>query len=340
MARKIPASVNSGGIFPILLLLLLLRPKSESVTESFGHIERLEERIALTVAESEPNDVLLSEPLGSSVVSHPLLAEYDGRTYLRTNQSLNLADARTLATELGGQLVDINGATIGRWFDSSTSNSTRRAAVIEIVTPGTAADGDGLNDANDPSPTDAFNGFDLREAGVDGLFDTADDQVQLLSVGRDGLDLNFSVLDGPLLPGSYRLDGHTDLDRCGREPAGRECGWHRWRRFRANLLGRCWRRIYAGRLGQPWLRYSSRANTCRGWRRHGAMADRVVRTRVNRSQHRRRLLQVQRLSGWEAISSGVSTVLTLTSTTPILKPMRLSTPSRRYFSSSGEYPNV
>ncbi|MCD0460362.1 pre-peptidase C-terminal domain-containing protein, partial [Roseiconus lacunae] len=39
----------------------------------------------------------------------------------------------------------------------------------------------------------------------DGMFDTADDQVMLLSVGRSGLDFNFEVLDGPLLPGDYRL---------------------------------------------------------------------------------------------------------------------------------------
>ena len=205
----------------------------------------------------------LSESLDPTTVNHPWLASHNGRTYLLTQQTLTLAEARTLAGELGGHVVDINdeseqefltrtfafddywiglsdeitegthvwdsgeplaftnwavnepgnqdgvyldggsGSTIGQWRDSSPT-STRRA-VIEILNVDTDTDGDGLTNANDPFSSDVLNGFDLREAGADGVFSTADDEARLLSVGLNGLELSFNVLDGPLVPGEYQL---------------------------------------------------------------------------------------------------------------------------------------
>ncbi len=97
-----------------------------------------------------------------------------------------------------------NDANGGKWFDRSETSPLQ--AVIEIVTPTSDTDNDGLTASFDPFPSDAFNGFDLRAAGVDGQFDTADDQVYLLEVTRTSSRvLDFLVQDGPLGPGSYRF---------------------------------------------------------------------------------------------------------------------------------------
>ncbi len=56
--------------------------------------------------------------------------------------------------------------------------------------------------------------FDLRAAGPDGLFETADDAVYGLSYSRSNQTLNFTITDGPLADGNYRLtvaDSLTDL---------------------------------------------------------------------------------------------------------------------------------
>ncbi len=88
--------------------------------------------------------------------------------------------------------------------------------VIEVA--GSDTDGDGLLDSIDPYPADPLNAFDLRAAGADGNFFTADDQVyHLASSGYDGgLSAFFGVMDEPLQPGKYRFTVTTSLkDRAG-----------------------------------------------------------------------------------------------------------------------------
>ncbi|HWI59241.1 MAG TPA: LamG-like jellyroll fold domain-containing protein, partial [Bacillota bacterium] len=91
----------------------------------------------------------------------------------------------------------------GRWADYTLNSNNR--GVIEVAGPDT--DGDGIPDTLDPYPTDPYNGFDLRAAGPDGLFDTPDDQVYHFTHANytGGLSLDFALTDGPLQPGSYRF---------------------------------------------------------------------------------------------------------------------------------------
>ncbi|WP_168215735.1 CARDB domain-containing protein [Roseimaritima ulvae] len=65
----------------------------------------------------------------------------------------------------------------------------------------------------DPATLSA-DAFDLRTAGADGVFDTADDSVYGLSYSRSDLTLHFTVTDGPLVDGEHRFtisDSLTDL---------------------------------------------------------------------------------------------------------------------------------
>ncbi|MEM9586008.1 MAG: CARDB domain-containing protein, partial [Planctomycetota bacterium] len=103
----------------------------------------------------------------------------------------------------GGDFDFAITSTDGRWYDARSGWSY--PAVIEIV--GDAdGDNDGLPDVIDWLPDDPINGYDLREAGADGIFDTADDQVYDIRGSYDGSQrVNFQVVDGPLQPGDYRF---------------------------------------------------------------------------------------------------------------------------------------
>jgi len=48
--------------------------------------------------------------------------------------------------------------------------------------PGPDGDGDLVPDALDPYPADPLNAWDLREAGADATFDTADDVIYRLTL--------------------------------------------------------------------------------------------------------------------------------------------------------------
>ena len=95
----------------------------------------------------------------------------------------------------------------GLWYDGHYSWSM--AGVIELDSDGTSdVDSDGIPDVVDSHPTDAWNGWDLREAGADGLFDTADDDIYDLRVSptySGGTTINLRLFDGPMHAGHYRL---------------------------------------------------------------------------------------------------------------------------------------
>jgi hypothetical protein len=97
--------------------------------------------------------------------------------------------------------------TTGYWNDLPYSSTLY--GVIEIA--GNDSDGDGFVDSVDPYPNDPFNGFRLQSAGMDNIFDTADDEYYRLVPGQysGGTNLTFAVMDGPLQPGNYRLTTAT-----------------------------------------------------------------------------------------------------------------------------------
>jgi hypothetical protein len=105
----------------------------------------------------------------------------------------------------------------GWWYDDTGGSSLR--GLIELDASMVDTDGDGRPDVWDPLPTETYNIFDLREAGADGVFDTADDEVKTLRVDPlyfSGTTVQLSVEDGPLAEGRYRFTAnHLLQDRVG-----------------------------------------------------------------------------------------------------------------------------
>jgi hypothetical protein len=110
----------------------------------------------------------------------------------------------------GGETVVRMYSGSGVWGDCPASDSLRGVIVIDSTAD---ADGDGWVDGADPYPGDPLNVFDLREAGIDGMFDTADDVVYRVVCGdySAGMSAVFNIVDGPLQPGSYRFEVTTAL---------------------------------------------------------------------------------------------------------------------------------
>ena len=93
------------------------------------------------------------------------------------------------------------------WYDYPSSTSSNWRGVMEF-TNSTDTDGDGIPDVLDFQPNDSLNSWDLREAGDDGVFDTADDDVYDLrpsSTYSGGTTVGLRVYDGPMQDGDYRL---------------------------------------------------------------------------------------------------------------------------------------
>lgn len=106
----------------------------------------------------------------------------------------------------------------GKWNDEPPTST--HYAVFEFAGPD--ADNDGLVDAADPYPSDRYNLFDLRGAGDDDVFDTADDVVYTLQAPAytSGTTMAFSLLNGPVQAGRVRLRVTTSLrDRLGNPAA-------------------------------------------------------------------------------------------------------------------------
>ena len=93
----------------------------------------------------------------------------------------------------------------GQWYDGY--NTWSLVGVVELDS-NADTDGDGTPDVLDNQPNDTLDGYDLREAGADGLFDTADDDVYDLRVSPTyggGTTVDLRLFDGPMHEGHYRL---------------------------------------------------------------------------------------------------------------------------------------
>ena len=81
------------------------------------------------------------------------------------------------------------------------------------------SDSDGVPDSLDVWPSDPLNAFDLREAGPDGDFDTADDEVYTLAIDpayTSGTTVSLRATDGPLGTGRYRFTANSTItDKVG-----------------------------------------------------------------------------------------------------------------------------
>ena len=96
-------------------------------------------------------------------------------------------------------------STNGLWYDGY--NGWVYRGVVELDSD-VDSDGDGMPDVLDSHPSDPLNGWELREAGADGVFDTADDDVYDLRVSPDytgGATVSLQIFDGPMYDGHYRL---------------------------------------------------------------------------------------------------------------------------------------
>ncbi|MCA9186965.1 MAG: tandem-95 repeat protein, partial [Planctomycetales bacterium] len=91
----------------------------------------------------------------------------------------------------------------GQWYNTNVGNNL--GAVIEIV-GNDDRDLDGIPDVIDNRPDDELNGWELRAAGVDGIFDSPDDVSYDVRASYDGnVGISVTIADGPLPPGEYRL---------------------------------------------------------------------------------------------------------------------------------------
>jgi RHS repeat-associated protein len=103
----------------------------------------------------------------------------------------------------------------GQWRSAYGTNTCQ--GIIELT--GADADGDLIPDVvdpypADPHPADPHNAFDLREAGVDRSFDTADDEIYQLTMPAayaTGMNVSLFIEGGPLDNGHYRFTANATL---------------------------------------------------------------------------------------------------------------------------------
>lgn len=87
----------------------------------------------------------------------------------------------------------------GQWTDFR--QDVKAHGVIEVDGNQDDTDGDGVPNVIDPWRNDPYNGWDLRGAGSDGLFDTNDDIPYALTI----FNTTVEVAEGPIQPGLHRL---------------------------------------------------------------------------------------------------------------------------------------
>ena len=104
----------------------------------------------------------------------------------------------------------------GRWYVREDGYGSLRG-IIELT--GADADGDGIPDVLDPHAADPLNAWDLREAGADGVFGSADDvrrQVTLAAAYAGGTTVQLQAEGGSLGAGQWRFTANATL----KDPAG------------------------------------------------------------------------------------------------------------------------
>ena len=112
--------------------------------------------------------------------------------------------------------------TYDKWYACPGTSNLRGLIELESAAD---TDGDGIPDFLDSAPADSsapVNPLDLREAGDDGLFDTADDLIYRLRYSASGTTISITEsIDGPLGTGHYRLTVYptvTDVQTVSQTP--------------------------------------------------------------------------------------------------------------------------
>ena len=101
----------------------------------------------------------------------------------------------------------------GRW--NSRDENENRWGLVELAGAAAAdGDSDGVPDVLDVYPNDPLDAWDLREAGPDHTFGTADDviyDVQVVQQYSTGLTVQLRIMDGPLGNGQYRFSVNASI---------------------------------------------------------------------------------------------------------------------------------
>ena len=111
----------------------------------------------------------------------------------------------------GGEADSVFMQADGMWVDFRGDHPFWGLVELESVID---SDGDGVPDVVDVYPSDALNAWDLREAGLDGVFDTSDDVVYRLVLDptyTSGLSIGLLIEDGPLGNGHYRFTANSTI---------------------------------------------------------------------------------------------------------------------------------
>ena len=102
---------------------------------------------------------------------------------------------------------------LGRW--NSCDENENRWGLVELAGAAAAdGDSDGVPDVLDVYPNDPLDAWDLREAGPDHTFGTADDviyDVQVVQQYSTGLTVQLRIMDGPLGNGQYRFSVNASI---------------------------------------------------------------------------------------------------------------------------------
>ena len=145
---------------------------------------------------------------GASSLSWSLPAGGDGAYYARVTAA---GGTSGLLSQYMLSLDVVNTTPPQITSVSLPGEGTTSQAVVDRFTVGLSTD-------MDASTVNDVSNLELRSAGADGVFGTADDQVYALtSYGyTSGLSVSYRITDGPLQAGTYRLTIGTGLkDRLG-----------------------------------------------------------------------------------------------------------------------------
>src|SRR5207302_733007 len=154
--------------------------------------------------------VVSSSPAGASSLSYTIPVGSDGKYYVRV--TANGSSAGVLSQYVLG--IDL--------FDTVPPRITGDSLPAEGATVTSILDRYTVNFSKDMNAATVNNlaNYDLRSAGPDGVFGSADDVVYHLSSPgyTSGLSASFKISDGPLQPDSYQFTVGTGLtDKSGNQ---------------------------------------------------------------------------------------------------------------------------